>query len=131
VSDPTGLPLDPALRALGKVLHERYQLAARIARATWVAEETSPEAMVAASATVFIEINKQLGHATDSTVGPTAPTRAPVTSNSAAAPSVHGTPVCPCGTVMVPVQKKNPNMPDWRCPSCDKALWNRTRKAAL
>ena len=65
MTDPTTTAtLDPALRELGRILHERYLLAARIARATWPAQETSPEAMVAAAATLFIEINKQLnGHA--------------------------------------------------------------------
>jgi hypothetical protein len=37
-------------------------------------------------------------------------------------------PVCACGSVMGSVQKKNTNMPDWRCKSCDKPLWNRDRK---
>jgi hypothetical protein len=113
MSDPTGTPtLDPALRALGKQLHERYQLAARIARATWPAQETSPEAMVAATATLFIEINRQL-----------APT-----ASAHGAPNGTQPPVCDCGTIMAPVEKKNPKMPDWRCPKCDKALWNRDRK---
>jgi hypothetical protein len=105
---------DPALRELGKTLHERYQLAARIARATWPAAETSPEAMVAAAATVFIAMNQQLG-------GHHAPGGSP-------AKPVHTpeAPACPvCGKPMRAQRAtQRGNQPDFTCgPSCDGALW--------
>ncbi len=103
--------LDPALRELGKVLNERYQVAARIARATWPAEETSPEAMVAATATVFIALNQQLnGHPTAPAIGTAEP--------PPACPVCHG-----------PMQdqraSKRGNQPDYKCRTrdCDGAVW--------
>jgi hypothetical protein len=116
--DPADLPLDPSLRMLGKVLHERYTLAARIARATWPAAETSPEAMVAAAATVFIAMNQQLGRHT-----------APGVDRP---PAAVERPPCPkCGTVMQPVPKKSAKTPDFRCPdrACDTPLWLRRNGA--
>jgi hypothetical protein len=115
MSDPaTAVPLDPQLRELGKVLHERYKLAARIARATWPAEETSPEAMVAAAATVFIAMNQQLGPATGTT--------------SAGAPIPSGdAPRCPIcqGAMRDQRTTKQRNQPDYKCVdrSCDGATW--------
>jgi hypothetical protein len=57
MSSQPGSP-DQSVRGLAKVLHERYQLAARIARATWPEADTSPEAMVAATGTIFCELNR-------------------------------------------------------------------------
>jgi hypothetical protein len=111
VSDSTSAPtMDPALREMGRVLHERYQLAARIARATWPAEETSPEAMVAATATVFIALNQQLG------------------PGSAGAPAPVGeAPRCPMcqGPMRDQRATKRGNQPDFKCvgASCDGAVW--------
>ena len=55
-SDPDDLPLDPALRELGKQVHVRYALAVRIARAHWPAD-TPPEALASAVHTLFIELS--------------------------------------------------------------------------
>ena len=115
MSEPTTTPaLDPALRELGRILHERYLLAARIARATWPAQETSPEAMVAAAATVFIELNRQLAPATG--------TR----SSNAPAPSGEA-PRCPVcqGPMRDQRATKRGNQPDFKClvASCDGAVW--------
>lgn len=121
MSGPTDLPLDPALRELGKQVHTTYALAARIARATWPAEETSPEAMVAAAATIFIELSRALGHA------PAGPATAPG-SPVAAASATGAPPACPkCQRIMVAVVKTSPKQPDWRCPdrACDHALWTK------
>ena len=111
MSDHADLSLDPALRELGKRLHERYQLAARIARATWPAAETSPEAMVAATATLFIELSRALGG------GHSAP---------AGAPAVD-VPACPdCGGPMRDQRAtKRGNQPDFKCtrPGCEGAVW--------
>jgi hypothetical protein len=116
----TVLPMDPQLRELGKVLHERYRLAARIARATWPAEETSPEAMVAATATLFIEINKQLAPAT-ATKSPGAP---------AASGEPPRCPVCQ-GPMRDQRATKRGNQPDYKCVvgSCDGAVWLDKKRA--
>jgi hypothetical protein len=123
VSDPaTALPMDPALRELGKVLHERYTLAARIARATWPAEETSPEAMVAATATVFIAMNQMMNgggaHGGQAAV-------APVESLGTTFPT------CPkCHGPTVAASRKTPRSPHYRCAdrSCDTPIWTDHKK---
>jgi hypothetical protein len=106
-------PIDPALLELGRQVHARYTLAARIARATWPVEETSPEAMVAATATVFIELSRALSS------GPR--------NNGVASPPADMPPACPvCGGVMRDQRAtKRGNQPDWKCSqgACDGAVW--------
>ena len=90
-----------------------YKHAHAIASAIW-GPSAPPEVIQAATATVLIHAKdlRQRGN------GNSPPAAAPV----------EPSPSCECGTVMAPVEKKNPKMPDWRCPKCDKALWNRDRK---
>jgi hypothetical protein len=116
--------MEPALRDLGKVMHERYHLAARIARSYWP-DETPADVLAAAVHTLFIELNRQLGHAAIPTSAPGSPV---VTRPAGEAP-----PPCPkCRGPMVATGKKTPRMPDYRCAdrACDTPLWLNKRNGA-
>ena len=117
MTGPVDLPVNPTLRALGKQIHARYTLAARIARATWPANETSPEAMVAATATVFIEMSKSLA----ANVPPARPGGAPDQPQ----------PCSICGRAMRDQRTtKRGNQPDYKCtPPCDGAVWLDRKRA--
>jgi hypothetical protein len=105
--------IDPDRELLARVYHDT-EAAAKAAKQLW--PDAPPAVQREAAADVMVHVRELRRNGNGST--------------PAAAPAEHS-PVCECGAIMGPVQKKNPKMPDWRCPKCDKALWNRDRKRRL
>lgn len=86
-----------------------------------ILDANTDEAVVqACTATLMISYERR-PHAAPVRDAASQSTTAPAATNGASAPA------CPkCGGATLPVQKKNPRQPDFRCPvaDCDAGVWN-------